>query len=142
MLESLFQELAKANQAAYFGNQHDSGLLVNLPKVQAEPIQPVNTRIEIAKIAGVSENTVAKVKKIEAAAKPEQKAKLQRGEVSINEVFTQIKREEKEQHREERRDENRRIIGATPPIFNIWKFKEKSNDVVHFGNTALMVWPP
>ena len=40
-------------------------------------IKPINTRAEISKIAEVSEGTLQKVKKIEAVATPEIKAKLQ-----------------------------------------------------------------
>ena len=47
---------AKKNQAQYFGNQYQSGLLENSPKVH-----PINTRAEVAKIAGVSHDTIARV---------------------------------------------------------------------------------
>ncbi len=96
-LEGLFQVKAKENQKAYFGNQYDSGLLENSPKVH---IEKVDTRLKIARIAGVSDNTVARVKAIEAEATPETKEKLRAGDVSINEAYTQIKRIEKEERRE------------------------------------------
>jgi hypothetical protein len=67
-LEEIYRAKAKENQSEYFGNQHDVGLLENSPKVQ-----PINTRAEIAKVAGVSDNTIARVKKIEEKATPEQK---------------------------------------------------------------------
>jgi len=47
---------------------------------------PIDTQKELSKIAGVSHDTIAKVKQIEEKATSEQKAKLQTGEVSINEV--------------------------------------------------------
>jgi hypothetical protein len=56
--------------------------------------------VEIAKAANVSHDTITRVKKIEAQATPEQKEKLSKGEASINEVFTQMKRDEKETKRE------------------------------------------
>jgi N6-adenosine-specific RNA methylase IME4 len=77
---------------------------------------PLDTKRELATIAGVSHDTVAKVKKIEAKAAPEVKAKLASGEISINQAHLQIKRAEKEQKREERREENRaKVAEATTP---------------------------
>jgi len=74
------------------------------------------TAQEIARIAGVSHDTVAKVKKIEAIATPEIKEALAKQEISINQAHQQITRAEKEQKREERREENRAKVAeaATP----------------------------
>lgn len=109
-LESVFSERAKANSVAS-GERFGKGL-----QNSAEPIQPIDTRKEVAKAAGVSHDTVAKVKKIEAVATPEIKAALAAGDVSINQIHTQIVRAEKEEKREERREENRAKIAevATP----------------------------
>lgn len=77
---------------------------------------PLDTKRELAAIAGVSHDTVAKVKKIEAKAAPEVKAKLVSGEISINQAHLQITRAEKEERREERREENRaKVAEATTP---------------------------
>jgi len=59
---------------------------------------PINTRKEIAKIAGVSEDTVAKVKKIKEKASPKVLAKLMRGDpsITINRAYIEIQREEQE----------------------------------------------
>jgi hypothetical protein len=53
--------------------------------------KPIDTRAELATIAGVSHDTVAKVKKIEAKAAPEVKAKLASGEISINQAHLQYR---------------------------------------------------
>ena len=58
--------------------------------------KPIDTRQEIAKAAGVSHDTIAKVEKIEANATEETKEALRRGEMSINQAFAEIKRQEKE----------------------------------------------
>lgn len=87
------------------------------------------TRQEIAKVANVSHDTISKVKKIEATASPEIKAKVSTGEISINEAFKEIKKEEVETKRKEIRDtfekqdvevkdKKYRIIYADPP----WKY--------------------
>ena len=55
----------------------------------------VDTKKEVAKVANVSHDTIAKVKVIEAKATPEVKAQLSTGEVSINQAYQEIKKEEK-----------------------------------------------
>ena len=58
--------------------------------------KPIDTRKELAKVANVSHGTLDKVKKIQAVATPEVKAQLSTGEVSINQVYQDIKKEEKQ----------------------------------------------
>ena len=53
------------------------------------------TRDTIARTAGVSHDTIAKVEKIEAKAAPEIKQKLSSGEMSINQAYKAVKLEEK-----------------------------------------------
>ncbi len=57
----------------------------------------IDTRQEIAKAAGVSDNTIAKVEKIEQKATPEVKAALKSGEMSVNQAFNEIKKVEKQE---------------------------------------------
>jgi DNA modification methylase/ParB-like chromosome segregation protein Spo0J len=83
-LEDVFREKAKENQ----GNRND------IKQISAES-KPIETRQEIAKVANVSHDTIAKVKKIEANATPEVKARLNTGTMSINEAYKEIKKEEK-----------------------------------------------
>ena len=90
-LEDVFKAKAKENLKIYGGNQHAAP-----PQISAK-VQPIETRQEIAKVANVSHDTISKVKKIEATASPEIKAKVSTGEISINEAFKEIKKEENEQ---------------------------------------------
>ena len=83
-LEDVFKAKAKENQI----RKPDF-----VPQKSAE--QKVETRQEIAKVANVSHDTISKVKKIEATASPEIKAKVSTGQISINEAFKEIKKEEK-----------------------------------------------
>lgn len=85
-LESVFSTRAKLKQEKGI-NQH------SLKQISAEA--PIETRKEVAKVANVSHDTIAKVKVIEAKATPEVKAQLSIGEVSINQVYQDIKKEEK-----------------------------------------------
>lgn len=76
-----------------------------------KPVQksaPEKTRDEIAKVANVSHDTVAKVKKIDAAEKAgkvdaETVAKLRTGEVSINRVVRDLKEQETAAKRQEQK---------------------------------------
>ena len=94
--ESIIQERAKANQQLAEGGDRktdeakENQGLENSPKVD----NPINTRQELAKLAGVSDNTIARIKKIEEEATPEQKKELEDGTKSINKVFHEIKSHE------------------------------------------------
>jgi len=101
-LEDVFREKAKENQ----GNRND------IKQISAES-KPIETRQEIAKVANVSHDTIAKVKKIEANATPEVKARLNTGTMSINEAYKEIKKEEKI---EETRKEKNEIIKQVEAI--------------------------
>jgi len=82
-LESTIAARAKENQ----GERND--ILTNSSKSK-----PINTRAEIAKTAGVSEDTIAKVKKINAKASDDIKDKLVKGEISVHKAYQQTKEED------------------------------------------------
>jgi ParB-like chromosome segregation protein Spo0J len=58
---------------------------------KSEKSEPLNSTKEIASIAGVSHDTVAKVKTIKALASDETKDKLAKGEISINKAYQETK---------------------------------------------------
>ena len=87
-LEDVFSKKAKEKQK-------ESGGAV--PQISAKP--PIETRKELSKVAAVSHDTIAKVKKIQEKAPEEVKAKLRTGEVSINAAYKEIKKEEKKADR-------------------------------------------
>lgn len=62
-------------------------------------VKSSNTQLELAKAAGVGHDTIAKVEKIEAVADDATKAKLRSGEMSINQAYTEIKKQEKAEQR-------------------------------------------
>ena len=95
-LEDVFKEKAKEN-LVLTGENFGKGL-----QISAKPIiEKIDTRQEIAKLANVSHDTIAKVKKIEATATPEVKARLNTGTMSINEAYKEIKKEKKIEERKE-----------------------------------------
>lgn len=86
-LEDVFREKAKENQAIQFKGSS----LIQI----SEEVKPIVSIKEVAKVANVSHDTIAKVKKIEATATPEVKEKLNTGQMSINEAYKEIKKDEK-----------------------------------------------
>jgi N6-adenosine-specific RNA methylase IME4 len=86
-LEEVFSKKAKENQ----GRRNDITSVRNLTNV--------DTKKELSKVASVSHDTIAKVKKIQEQASEEVKAKLSTGEVSINAAYKEIKKEEKKAER-------------------------------------------
>jgi DNA modification methylase len=93
-LESVFSKRAKEQQ----GQRND------IKPTLAES-KPIETRKELAKVANVSHGTLDKVKKIQAVATPEVKAQLSTGEISINQVYQDIKKEEKKINFEQKKSE-------------------------------------
>jgi len=63
-----------------------------------ESLKEVSTKKELSKVAAVSHDTIAKVKKIQEKAPEEVKAKIRTGEVSINAAYKEIKKEEKKEN--------------------------------------------
>lgn len=101
--------------------------------------QEIDTKKELAKAAGVSHDTIAKVEKIEAKATPEVKEMLRSGNMSINQAYETIKREEKKREVQQRIDDyatvqtgiidieqpdkKYNIVYADPP----WRYWESGN---------------
>jgi len=82
LLEPLIQAKAKENQ----GTRND------IQQKSAESLKPTETRQEIAKLAGVSHDTVNKYKKLKVEAPPELMEKVKKGEVKINTAYQQIQK--------------------------------------------------
>jgi len=127
-LESLFREKAKESYKENVGRP-------NKLSQKSDTIK-VDTKKELAKVANVSHDTIAKVKVIQEKAPEEVKAKLQTGEVSINQAYKEIKKEEKKEERLQKIEEVKQkieteniiqpnkkyhVIAIDPP----WSYKEK-----------------
>ena len=92
-LESVFSARAKEQQ----GIRNDL--------TSSKYLEEVRTHKELEKVAQVSHETIRKVKVIEAKAPEEIKAKLRTGEVSINQAYQEIKKEEKREEQEIKKQE-------------------------------------
>lgn len=88
-LKPVIAEKAKENVLATQKN--------NTASAHQKSEKQINTAKEIAKVAGVSHDTIAKVEKIERQAAPEIKEQLRKGEISINQAVNVIKAEEKKE---------------------------------------------
>jgi hypothetical protein len=96
-LEEVFSVKAKENQKLSEGKGIQKSEDLKKPELVAIK--------EVAKVANVSHDTIAKVKKIEAVATPEVKAQLSTGELSINQAYQEIKKEEKKEIQVEKKKE-------------------------------------
>jgi len=96
-LENVFSEKAKQNLSIAGESYSPKEGFVISQKVTS----PIDTALELSKIANVGQQTISRVKKIEQSATPELKEQLEKGEVSINQAYQEIKKEEKIQVRTE-----------------------------------------
>jgi DNA modification methylase len=114
--------------------------------VQKSEQAPIERKVitQIAKVANVSHDTIAKVKKIEAVATPEVKAQLSTGELSINQAYQEIKKEEKKEQKEQERKELAEI-GKTKKIdidFRLGDFEEVFADIPDGSIDCIITDPP
>jgi 16S rRNA G966 N2-methylase RsmD len=106
-LESVFSARAKEKELAR---------KTTFVKSQKSNLETVNTNKELSNVSGVGQQTIARVKVIEAKASQEVKAKLSTGEVSINQAYKDIKKEEKQIQIAEKKEEQKQIIESITNI--------------------------
>jgi N6-adenosine-specific RNA methylase IME4 len=144
-LESVFSERAKENLKLSDGKGKQKSAEVK--------IEPIETRKELAKVANVSHDTIAKVKKIEAVATPEVKAQLSTGEVSINQVYQDIKKEEKKAERielieQQIEDIEQGLLPELKGLFDVisvdppWPYEGENKNVTSFDSVGRRVANP
>jgi len=104
----------------------------------------IDTKKELSKVASVSHDTIAKVKKIQERAPEEVKAKLRTGEVSINAAYKEIKKEEKKAEKENERDRLAEI-GKNKKIeidLRLGDFEEVFKDIPDGSIDCIITDPP
>lgn len=125
-LESVFSARAKEKQ----------GQRTDIKPTLAES-KPIETRKELSKIANVSHGTLDKVKVIEAKASEEVKAQLSTGEVSINQAYQEIKKEEKKEIQIEKKKEyEERIETVSNNEFKVDIFNTKNKFRIIYADPA------
>jgi hypothetical protein len=113
-LEDIFTEKAKENQGKRTDICQNSDKSLDLfseeKPVKINKIEPIDTKREVAKLANLSHDTLSRVKKIEQKAAPEIKEKLSTGELHINKVYLDIKKEEKKEETIQKKVEQEKLI--------------------------------
>lgn len=115
-------------------NQIKSGGAV--PQISAEPIE---TRKELAKVAGVSHDTISKVEKIEHKAPEIVKEKLSTGEMSINEAYKEIRKAEKEEQKQIAIESLNKEVLTPTGLYHVlvvdppWQYDKRAEDATHRG---------
>ena len=142
-LEEVFKLKAKENQ----------GSRIDICQKSDKSITPIDTKKELAKVANVSHDTIAKVKVIEAKAPEEVKEKLSTGEVSINQVYQEIKKEEKKIERIELiekqiEDIEQGLLPELEGLFDVisvdppWPYEGENKNITSFDSVGRRVANP
>ena len=129
-LQEVFKEKAQKSKAKKVSHFRNTGeVLATLPKP--------DTRKELSKVAQVGERTLDKVKKIQEKAPEEVKQKLRTGEVSINAAYKEIKKEEKKEELQIKKNEyEKRVENNTNNDFKIDIYNTKETFRVIYADPA------
>ena len=142
-LEDVFQ--SKSQQGVR------SDLFVNSQKSNEN--KKLNTNKEISKISSVGQQSLARIKVIEAKAPEEVKAQLSTGEVSINQAYQEIKKEEKKAVRielieQQIEDIQQGLLPELKGLFDVisvdppWPYEGESKNVTSFDAVGRRVANP
>lgn len=130
VLKPLIAAKAKENQYEGF-NQHSLCQKSDKPSI--------DTKKELAKVAGVSHDTISKVEKIETKAPEEVKVKLSTGEMSINEAYKEIRKVEKEEQKQIAIESLNKEISEPNGLYHVlvvdppWQYEKRAEDATHRG---------
>lgn len=97
LLKPVIAEKAKEQQKQSGGDRKSAEYQESVMQKSAEPISPVTTRQELAKVAGVSHDTIAKVERIEEDAPAPVVQASRKGEISVNAAYQVTKLEPEQQ---------------------------------------------
>jgi N6-adenosine-specific RNA methylase IME4 len=124
-LKHFFQEKGLENKR-HAGKLYGISDLNSIKKLLPNSAKPIldsgikiNAREEVAKIAGVGHDTISKVEKILEIASPEEIEKARSWEVSVNQMYSTIKRKEKEEQRDQHVKENIEKVKNGKPMGEI-----------------------
>ena len=122
-------------------------------KSQKSNLETINTNKELSNISGVGQQTIARVKVIEAKATPEVKAQLSTGEISINQAYQEIKKEEKKAERielieQQIEDIEQGLLPELEGLFDVvsvdppWPYEGESKNITSFDAVGRRVANP
>ena len=145
-LEDVFSIKAKESKAEKVSHFRNTGEVL---QKSAKP----DTRKELSKVASVSHDTIAKVKKIQEKAPQEIKTKLSTGEISINAAYKEIKKEEKKEERvnlikEQIQDIEKGNLPKLKGLYDVvsvdppWNYEGQSKEITSFDSIGRRVANP
>lgn len=107
-------------------------------KVQQKSVEATTTQKEIAKLAGVSHDTIHRVETIEASGNDKVREKLRNGEISINEAYIAVTPKKKPIQQEvrearERHEEYQNAKNDSGTVVSFQEAKKDSDDVEIMG---------
>ena len=103
---------------------------------------PVDTKKELSKLAGVSHDTISRIEKIAKKAPDDVKTKLRAGEMSINEAYKKVKQIEKAERIEAEINKAKETIETLTPMegqYGVivrdppWQYEKRNSDITHRG---------
>jgi len=143
--KDILAKKAKENQVLagkLFGEGHpkeDQELMATLPKA-------LSTREQLAKEAGMSGRTLDKIEKIEAVATDEVKGRVKANEVSINEAYKKIRKEDAKAEamsaRERKASEAKQNKVVLSVDFRLGDFREVLADIPDNSIDLILTDPP
>ncbi len=122
-------------------NKTNQGRRTDLLQNSAKGVLPSDTREQLAKIAGVSHDTIAKGKLVAEHADEETKVRLRTNQVSIHRVAKDIKDKRQKESRKEKRLEAASSIKELDSRIVVGDFREHSSNVPD-GSVALIFTDP
>jgi len=130
----------------YFNYTNTDKSALSPKKEKSKPIKPIDTKKELAKIAGVSHDTIAKVKKIKKEATDDVKEKLRSGEISVDKAYKDIKKKENQTKIAERKTEFAEKLASAvadnPPVITISDYNDYLLTISDSSVDLLFTDPP
>ncbi len=120
-LEEVIKVKAKENKQLAIEKartENPNNVNEQFPQKSAKTVKPIETREEIAKIAGVSHDTIDKVKIIEREATPEQKQRLSKGDARVNTIYRELRPKKEDKPVIKKPDKPKMDIDFTIPTFD------------------------
>ena len=112
----------------------------------SNPIEPINTRKQLAEEAKIAEQTLSRIEKIEAVAPEEVKQQVSAGNKSINEAYKEIKKEEKKSDiassREKRAKDAQEKKTTLQVDFRLGDFRDILSDIPDASVDLMLTDPP
>lgn len=106
-------------------------------------IDPINVTKEVAAVAGVSHNTIARIKKIKNNADEKTIEKLRNQEISINKAYGVVRKNEQREKRKEQAEKAKQIeIKKTLVDFRFGDFVDVFSDITDGSIDLILTDPP